>query len=149
MSGEFIIIKNKRSHFDYDIFKTFQAGIVLSGPEIKSIRAKDVSLDGTFILIRRNEVFIINMYIKKYEFANNIKNLDETRARKLLLNSQEIIKISKETQLNKLTIVPIKLYLKNNYAKIEIGLGKGKKKYDKRETIKKRDVERKIRHNKF
>ncbi|AKX33736.1 SsrA-binding protein [Spiroplasma litorale] len=142
--GEHVLLKNKKAYFNYHILETYEAGIVLTGPEIKSIREKNVSIDESFILIRRGIPEILNMNIKKYEFANNVK-FDSTRNRVLLLHKKEIKKIIKQVMLEKLTIVPLKLYLKGNYAKLEIGLGKGKKLYDKREVIKKREVERRIK----
>ncbi|AOG60045.1 SsrA-binding protein [Spiroplasma helicoides] len=141
--GEHILLKNKKAYFNYEILDTWEAGIVLTGPEIKSIRAKEVSIDESFILIRKGQVEILNMNIKKYEYANYVKQ-DPTRTRKLLLNKDEIKKILKRVQLENLTIIPLKLYLKGNYAKLEIGIGKGKKLIDKRETIKKRDIERRL-----
>jgi SsrA-binding protein len=141
--GEHLIVKSKRVFFDYEILETFEAGLVLEGPEIKSIRNKDVSINEAFILIRKGEAFILNMNIKKYEYSTNI-HFDEVRNRKLLLNKKEITKMLKRVKLENLTIVPIRLYLKGNYAKLEIGLAKGKKTVDKRETIKKRDIERRL-----
>ncbi|WP_026389355.1 SsrA-binding protein SmpB [[Acholeplasma] multilocale] len=141
--GEHVITSNKKAFYNYEILEKFEAGIELSGPEIKSIREKEVSINEAFILIRKGEAFAINMNIKKYEFANNVKGIDPTRTRKLLLHKKEIKKMLKRIQLERLTLVPLRLYLKGNYAKLEIGLGKGKKNYDKRETIKARDVERK------
>ncbi|AGR41784.1 SsrA-binding protein SmpB [Spiroplasma diminutum] len=141
--GEHILLKNKKAYFNYEILDTWEAGIVLTGPEIKSIRNKDVSIDESFILIRKGQVEILNMNIKNYEFANYVKQ-ETTRTRLLLLHKEETKKILKRVQLENLTIVPLKLYLKGNYAKLEIGLGKGKKLIDKRETIKQRDIERKL-----
>ncbi|WP_338985239.1 SsrA-binding protein SmpB [Spiroplasma endosymbiont of Diplazon laetatorius] len=141
--GEHVLLKNKKAYFNYEILDTWEAGIVLTGPEIKSIRNKDVSIEESFILIRKGQVEILNMNIKNYEFANHVKQ-DPTRNRVLLLHKDEIKKILKRVQLESLTIVPLKLYLKGNYAKLEIGLGKGKKLIDKRQTIKERDVERRL-----
>ncbi|QEH61312.1 SsrA-binding protein [Spiroplasma chinense] len=141
--GEHVILKNKKAYFNYEILDTWEAGIVLTGPEIKSIRAKEVSIEESFVLIRRGIVEILNMNIKKYEFANYVGQ-DPTRSRVLLLHKDEIKKILKRIQLENLTLVPLKLYFKGNYAKLEIGLGRGKKLIDKRETIKKRDVERRL-----
>lgn len=141
--GEHLVVKNKRAYFDYEIIETFEAGIVLEGPEIKSIRLNDVSINESFILIRKQEPFILNMNIKKYEYTNNVK-FEETRTRKLLLTRKEIKKITKRVKLENLTIIPLRLYLKGNYAKLEIALARGKKNYDKRETIKKRDIERRL-----
>ncbi|PTD31035.1 SsrA-binding protein SmpB [Mycoplasma leachii] len=141
--SEHLIVKNKKAYFNYEIIQTYQAGIVLNGPEIKSIRNHDVSINEAFVLIRKKEIYILNMNIKKYQFANYIKGLEETRTRKLLLHKKEIIKILNKIKQENLTIIPIKLYFKNDYAKLEIALAKGKKLHDKRQTIKKRDTERK------
>ncbi|ADR23825.1 SsrA-binding protein [Mycoplasma leachii PG50] len=141
--SEHLIVKNKKAYFNYEIIQTYQAGIVLNGPEIKSIRNHDVSINEAFVLIRKKEIYILNMNIKKYQFANYIKGLEETRTRKLLLHKKEIIKILNKIKQENLTIIPIKLYFKNDYVKLEIALAKGKKLHDKRQTIKKRDTERK------
>jgi len=138
-----IILKNKKAYFNYEILDIYEAGIVLTGPEIKSIRMKEVSIDESFILIRRGQVEILNMNIKNYEYSHYIK-LESTRNRILLLHRNEIKKILKRIKLENLTLVPLKLYLKGNFAKLEIGVAKGKKKIDKRETIKKRDIERRL-----
>ncbi|MCK8461549.1 SsrA-binding protein SmpB [Mycoplasma capricolum subsp. capricolum] len=141
--SEHLIVKNKKAYFNYEIIQTYQAGIVLNGPEIKSIRNHDVSISEAFVLIRKKEIYILNMNVKKYQFANYIKGLEETRTRKLLLHKKEIIKILNKIKQENLTIIPIKLYFKNDYVKLEIALAKGKKLHDKRQTIKKRDTERK------
>ncbi|WP_434334496.1 SsrA-binding protein SmpB [Mycoplasma capricolum subsp. capricolum] len=141
--SEHLIVKNKKAYFNYEIIQTYQAGIVLNGPEIKSIRNHDVSINEAFVLIRKKEIYILNMNVKKYQFANYIKGLEETRTRKLLLHKKEIIKILNKIKQENLTIIPIKLYFKNDYIKLEIALAKGKKLHDKRQTIKKRDTERK------
>lgn len=141
--GEHVILKNKKAYFNYEIIETFEAGIVLTGPEIKSIRQKEVSIDESFVLIRRGEVEILNMNIKKYEFANHV-HFESTRNRKLLLHKKEIEKMLKKIKLENLTVVPTRLYLKGNYAKLEIALAKGKKTIDKRQTIKERDEKRRI-----
>ncbi|WP_434324525.1 SsrA-binding protein SmpB [Mycoplasma capricolum] len=141
--SEHLIVKNKKAYFNYEIIQTYQAGIVLNGPEIKSIRNHDVSINEAFVLIRKKEIYILNMNVKKYKFANYIKGLEETRTRKLLLHKKEIIKILNKIKQENLTIIPIKLYFKNDYVKLEIALAKGKKLHDKRQTIKKRDTERK------
>lgn len=141
--SEHLIVKNKKAYFNYEIIQTYQAGIVLNGPEIKSIRNHDVSINEAFVLIRKKEIYILNMNVKKYQFANYIKGLEETRTRKLLLHKKEIIKILNKIKQENLTIIPVKLYFKNNYVKLEIALAKGKKLHDKRQTIKKRDTERK------
>lgn len=138
-------IKNKKAYFDYYIEKEYEAGIELKGTEIKSIRNGSANLKDSYARVKNNEVFVINMFISKYEFGN-IFNHDERRERKLLLHKSEIIKLSKKLELDNYTLVPLKLYFKKNHAKISLGLCKGKKLYDKRETIKKRDLERENRY---
>ncbi len=137
-------IKNKKAYFDYFIEKEIECGIVLKGTEIKSIRKGSANLKDTYARIKNNEIFIINMYIAKYSEGNRF-NHDERRERKLLLHKKEIIKLKQEINQKGYTLVPLKLYFKKNYAKILLGLAKGKKLYDKRETIKKRDLERQNR----
>ena len=134
-------IKNRKAYFDYFILKEIECGIVLTGTEIKSIRKGSCNLRDTYARIKNNEVFVINMFISKYEDGNKF-NHDERRQRKLLLHKKEIIKLNQEMKEQGLTLVPLKLYIKDNHAKLLIGLCKGKKLYDKRETIKKRDLER-------
>ncbi|WP_339034277.1 SsrA-binding protein SmpB [Spiroplasma endosymbiont of Cantharis rufa] len=141
--GEHVLLKNKKAYFNYEVLDTWEVGIVLTGPEIKSIRNKDVSIEESFILIRKGQVEILNMNIKNYEFANHIKQ-DPSRNRVLLMHKSEIKKIIKRVQLENLTLIPLKLYLKDNLAKLQIALGKGKREIDKRETIKKRDIERRL-----
>lgn len=138
-------IKNRKAYFDYFILKEIECGIVLTGTEIKSIRKGSCNLRDTYARIKNNEVFVINMFISKYEDGNKF-NHDERRQRKLLLHKKEIIKLNQEIKEQGLTLVPLKLYIKDNHAKLLIGLCKGKKLYDKRETIKKRDLERNNRY---
>ena len=127
-------IKNKKAYFDYEILETFEAGIVLKGTEIKSIRAGKANLKDSYAIIKNNEVFLLNTHISIYE-QGNIFNHEETRTRKLLLHKKEIKKLKEKLELNGLTLIPLKLYIKGNYAKIELGLARGKKLYDKRESI--------------
>ncbi|UWD34707.1 SsrA-binding protein SmpB [Mycoplasma cottewii] len=141
--GEHLITKNKKAYFNYEIIQTYEAGMVLTGPEVKSIRNHDVSINESFIIIRKQEAYILNMNVKKYEFSNYIKGLEPLRTRKLLLHKKEIIRMLNRVKQENLTIIPTKLYFKRDYIKLEIALAKGKKKYDKREAIKKRDAERK------
>lgn len=137
-------INNKKVRFDYFIEEEIECGIVLKGTEIKSIRAGLANIKDCYAIIRDNEVFLLNMHISKYE-EGSIFNHDETRTRKLLLHKKEILKLKNKLTLEGYTLIPIKLYFKNNKAKILLGVCKGKKNYDKRETIKKRDTERKIK----
>ncbi len=137
-------IINRKAKHDYFIEDTYEAGIVLKGTEVKSIRNGQANLKDSYCIIRNNEIFILNMHISHYK-EGNIFNHDETRTRKLLLHHKEILKLHNKIKLEGFTIIPLKLYFKGNYVKILIGVAKGKKDYDKRETIKKRDVEREIR----
>lgn len=131
-------INNRKAHFDYEIIETYEAGIVLTGTEIKSIREGKANLKDSYAIIRNNEAYLLNMHISHYK-EGNIFNHDETRTRKLLLHKKEIFKIRDSLELKALTLVPLKLYFKENYAKILIGVAKGKKNYDKRESIKKKE----------
>lgn len=134
-------IVNRKAKFNYEIIDEIEAGIELKGTEIKSIRKGSVSFDDSYARIRKGEVFLTNMYIARYE-EGNIFNHDERRERKLLLHKNEIKKLAKQIELNRYTLIPLKLYFKKNNVKILLALCKGKKLYDKRETIKQRDLER-------
>ena len=134
-------IKNKKANFDYFIEETIECGIELKGTEIKSLRNGSGDLKDTFALIRNGEVFLHNMYIAKYE-EGNIFNRDERRTRKLLLHKSEIKKLKEKVDREGYSLVPLKAYLVKNRVKLLLGVGKGKKLYDKRETIKERDLKR-------
>ncbi len=134
-------VKNRKAYFDYTILKEIEAGIELVGTEIKSVRKGSVDLKDSFVTIKNREAFVINMYIAKYEEGNQF-NHEERRTRKLLLHKNEIIRLKEEKEKEGISIIPLKLYLKKNHAKLLIGIAKGKKLYDKRETLKKRDLER-------
>jgi len=138
-----IEINNRKAKFDYEIYETYEAGICLTGTEIKSIRKGNCNLKDSYVVIRKGEAYIINMHISHYE-EGNIFNHDETRTRKLLLHKKEILKLDDKIRISGYTIVPIKLYFTKNRAKLLIGVAKGKKPYDKRETIKERDMNRNI-----
>lgn len=138
-------ILNRKARFNYFIIDEIEVGIELKGTEIKSIRNGKASIEDAYARIKNREVFLKNMFIAKYEEGNRF-NHDERRERKLLLHKSEIIKLSKKLELDNYTLVPLKLYFKKNHAKILLGLCKGKKLYDKRETIKKRDLERENRY---
>jgi len=137
-------IKNRKAYFDYFIEKEVECGIVLTGTEVKSIRKGSANLKDTYARIKNGEVYIINMFIAPYEEGNRF-NVPERRERKLLLKRQEILKLKNEVMKDGYSLIPLKLYFKGNYAKILLGLCKGKKLYDKRETIKERDLERENR----
>ena len=138
-----IEIKNKKASFDYFIEEEIECGIVLKGTEIKSIRNGQANIKECYALVKNNEVFLLNMYIAKYNDAS-IFNHDERRTRKLLLNKREILKLRDKVEISGYTLVPLKLYFKGNRAKILLGVCKGKKNYDKRESIKEKDVKRDI-----
>ena len=140
-----IISNNKKAYYDYFIEEKIECGIVLKGTEIKSIRQGKCSIKESFIQIRNNECFILNMNISNYE-NGNIWNVDPVRERKLLLQKKEILKLKGQISEKGYTLVPLQVYIDDHSrAKVEIGLAKGKKKYDKRESIKNKDIERKIR----
>ena len=134
-------ILNRKARFDYEIFDTLEAGIVLSGTEIKSIRKGSCNLKDSYIIIKNNEAFILNMHISNYK-EGSIFNEEETRIRKLLLHKNEILKLKDKISIKGFTIVPLKLYFKDGLAKLEIGVAKGKHTFDKKESIKERDIKR-------
>ncbi|MCQ2755094.1 MAG: SsrA-binding protein SmpB [bacterium] len=138
-----IISTNRKAFHDFLIFDKFIAGIVLTGTEIKSIRGGMLNLKDSFAKIEDNEVFLYNMHISPYKQGNQF-NHDPDRVRKLLLKKQEILKILNKIKKENYTIVPLELFLSHGFAKIEIGLAKGKKLYDKRESIAKKTQERDI-----
>ena len=140
---EKLIAKNPVAHHNYTISDTLEAGIVLTGTEIKSIRAGKVNLKDTYVNIKNGEAYIYGMHISPYEHGN-IFNQDPLRNRKLLLTKREINRLIGCIHQKGDSLIPIKLYFKNNFVKLEIGIGKGKKLYDKREDIAKKDAERKI-----
>lgn len=134
-------ILNKKARYDYEILERYEAGIVLTGNEIKSIRKGSCNLKDSYVIVKNGEVFILGMHISNYK-EGSITNLDETRTRKLLLNRKEINKLQGTVEIKGYTTVPVKLYFVNNRAKLEIAVAKGKHTYDKKEAIKKRDNER-------
>lgn len=145
-----VYAKNKKARFDYEILETIEAGLVLTGPEVKSIRTGNIKLTGGFITTHNNEAYLTNAHISKYKYSN-IKNYDPERSRKLLLSTKEINYLRGKSQERGLTIVPLSVYTKGRHIKIEIGVARGKKKYDKRRVIKereqKRETEREIKRN--
>ncbi len=130
---------NKRSKFDYDILEKFEAGLVLKGFEVKSAKAGRVSLQGTFVSTKNNALYLTNATISPLQPKNVPQDYDPTQSRKLLLNRKEIDYLIGKSQEKGLTLVPIRVYIKNNLVKLEFGIGRGKKKYDKRESIQKRE----------
>ena len=140
-NGFKLVANNKKAYFDYFIEDKWEAGIALYGTEVKSIRMGKASIKESYIKIEKNEVFIYNMHISPYE-KGNIFNRDPVRVRKLLLHRSEINKLAGKTVEKGYTIVPLQVYMKNGLVKIEIGLGRGKKLYDKRQDIAKKDQRR-------
>ncbi|PIC73320.1 SsrA-binding protein SmpB [Sporosarcina sp. P17b] len=145
-----VLAVNKKANFDYAIEETIEAGIVLKGTEIKSIRKGKVQLRDAFILIRNNEAWLSNMHISPYE-QGNIHNHDPVRVRKLLLHKKQIASLAGTMKEQGYSIIPLKMYIKNGFAKLLIGVGKGKKLYDKRQDLKekehKRDMQRVFKSN--
>jgi SsrA-binding protein len=138
-----VIATNRKVNFEYEILNRYEAGFVITGTEVKSLREGKVNLQEAYGRIINDEVWIINSHINEYKFGN-INNHEPLRNRKLLLNKREIRKIKQQLQEKGLTLVPLKIYFKGSLVKVEIGIAKGKKLYDKRESIKKRDAERKL-----
>lgn len=136
-------IYNRKAKHDYFIEDTYEVGIVLTGTEIKSVRAGNANIKDSYGVIKNNEVFLLNMFISQYK-EGNIFNHDETRTRKLLLHKKEIKKINEKVNNQGLTLIPLKLYFKNNILKVELGICRGKKNYDKREALKEKDIKRNI-----
>lgn len=139
-------IKNRKANFEYFIEERYEAGIELKGTEIKSIRKGSCDIKDSFIIIKNQEAFLLNTYIAKYE-EGNIFNHEERRTRKLLLHKKEIKKLLVASSRDGYSLIPLSIYLKKGKAKVEVGVCKGKKLYDKRETIKKRDLERENSRN--
>jgi SsrA-binding protein len=139
-----LITQNKKAHHDYFIKETFEAGIALTGTEIKSVRARRINLRDGYVQIIRGSAFLENVHISEYKQGNRY-NHEPVRSRRLLLHKKELTRLAKQQGERGIAIIPLKVYLKHGFAKILIGVGQGKKKYDKRETIKKRDQERDLR----
>ena len=136
-------ILNRKARFNYFVEDEYECGIVLKGTEIKSIREGSCNIGDSYAHVKRGELFILNMFIGAYK-QGNIFNHEETRTRKLLMHKKEIIKLGSKVKLEGYTLIPLKVYLKDNKAKVLLGLCKGKKDYDKRETMKERDIKREI-----
>ena len=139
-------IINRKAKFDYFIEEVYEAGVVLTGTEIKSIRDGNCNIKDCYGIVRNHEVYLLNMYIAPYK-EGNIFNHEERRSRKLLLHKKEIKKIEEALELKGLTLIPIKLYFKNNILKVSLGVCRGKKTYDKRDSIKERDIKRESLRN--
>lgn len=138
-----LIAQNRKARFEYTILDTVEAGIVLKGTEIKSIRAGRINLKDGYASIRNGEIFLYNVHIAPFEQGNQF-NHDPIRTRKLLMKKKQIDRLFGEVKQNGVTLVPLKVYIKNGFAKVLIGLAKGKKQYDKRESIKQQDQKRQV-----
>jgi SsrA-binding protein len=146
MSGLKILAKNRKANFEYFLLDKYEAGLELQGSEIKSIRAGQVSIGEAFVQIENYEAWLVDSHVAKYDAASYL-NHDPKRKRKLLLHKKEVLEIWNEIRQKGVTVIPTILYLKNGKAKIEIALAKGKKMYDKRDSIAKRDQEREMSRN--
>lgn len=141
-------IINRKAKYDYFIEDTYECGIVLKGSEIKSIRDGKANIKDSYGIIKNDELFILNMHISKYE-NGGVFNHDETRTRKLLAHKNEIYKMRDKLNLEGYTLIPLRVYLVKNKAKVELGVAKGKKNYDKKETIKERDIKREMQKERY
>jgi SsrA-binding protein len=138
-----VIARNKRARFDYEILDNWEAGIMLTGTEVKSLRAGRATINDAFGVVKDGEVWLLNMHVSPYEQGNQF-NHDPVRTRKLLLHGREIKRLIGAIERQGLTLVAMELYFKGSHAKVRLGLGKGKKLHDKRETIKRREADREV-----
>ncbi|MCA9362181.1 SsrA-binding protein SmpB [Candidatus Kaiserbacteria bacterium] len=137
-------IQNRKARFDFEILETLEAGLVLQGHEVKSIRAGKGRLEGSFVIVRGGEAFLTGATIAPFQPANTPKSYDPERPRKLLLSKKELAHLELQTETARLTAIPLKLYNSGRNIKLEVAIARGKKKYDKRESIKARDTKRDI-----
>lgn len=139
-----VVCQNKKAYHDYFIEETFEAGIMLMGTEVKSLRLGKANLKDSYARIKGEEIFLINTHISPYTQADSFKQIDPNRTRKLLLHKKEILKLIGTTRTKGFTLIPTKIYFKKGKAKVEVALAKGKTLYDKRDTLKKKDVQREM-----
>jgi SsrA-binding protein len=139
-----VVARNRKARHEFEILDTYEAGLELKGPEVKSLRAGEVSFQDAFARVAAGEVWLHNLHISPYEAANRF-NVDPVRPRRLLLNRQEIRQIAVKTEEKGLTLVPLEIYFSRGYAKLELAVGRGKKLHDKRETLKRRQQDREAR----
>ena len=142
--NENLIAQNKKAHHDYFIKDTYEAGIALTGTEIKSVRARRINLRDGYVQVINGSAFLENVHISEYKQGNRY-NHEPLRSRRLLLHKKQLQRLAKDQSTRGIAIIPLKVYLKHGFAKVLIGVGQGKKKYDKRESIKRRDQERELR----
>ncbi len=140
---------NKQAYFDYHILETWEAGIELTGDEVKSVKDGQISLKEAYVTVKNSELFLINAHIAPYKKSHDIKGYEPTKSRRLLLKKKEIDRLIGLKTTQGLTIVPLKVYTKHHWIKLQIGLGRGKKKFEKKELIKKRDIEREIKKEEY
>ncbi len=140
-----LLVENRKARYDYQILESYEAGLALRGHEVKAIKTGHVSLKGSYVVIKNNEAYLINAFIPPYQPANTPEGYNPERSRKLLLKQSEIKALIGKSKQKGLTLIPLKLYTKRGKVKLEFGIGKGKRKQDKREEIKKREAEREIR----
>lgn len=142
-AGRKLVASNRRARFDYEILDTFEAGIELRGPEVKSLRAGKASLNEAYAMLRGGEAFLVNAHINPYEQAGR-ENADPRRERRLLLHKREILRLQGQVAERGRTLVPLTLYFRGGRAKVELALARGKRRFDKRETIRRREEEREV-----
>ncbi|MBI4685614.1 MAG: SsrA-binding protein SmpB [Nitrospirae bacterium] len=138
-----IVCQNKKAYHDYNIEETIEAGLILMGTEVKSLREGKANLKDSYVIIKDSEAFLLNCHISPYSHGN-IMNHEPLRTRKLLIHKEEIIKLQGKAAQKGYSLIPLKIYFKGSYAKVEIGLAKGKRQYEKRDTIKKKEAQREI-----
>jgi SsrA-binding protein len=139
------LAENKKARFDYEILDTFEAGLVLTGPEVKSVRGGSMGMRGSYVTIANGGVWLIAAHIPRYPQAGAQPDYDPDRSRRLLLHTREIAKLAGKLEQKGFTLVPLEVYTKGNRIKLKFGLGRGKKEYQKKETIKKRESDREVR----
>lgn len=138
-----LIAQNRKARHDYTVIETIEAGMVLKGTEIKAIRNRRVNLKDGYVRVRDGEAYLVNVHISPYE-QGNLFNHDPLRTRKLLMHKKQIAKLTAKTKNTGVTLIPLKLYIKNGFAKVLVGVAKGKKQYDKRQDLKQKDMNREI-----
>ena len=141
------LVLNRRARFDYELLETFEAGLVLTGPEVKSIKAGKAHLNGAFVLFQNGELWLKGAHVHAYPPAAQVNPADPDRDRKLLLTKRELKHLIGSTQIKGLTLIPLSIYLKGGLIKVSFALGKGKKQYEKRDAIKAREIDRSLREH--
>ncbi|MFP3949175.1 MAG: SsrA-binding protein SmpB [Longimicrobiales bacterium] len=139
--GRKVVARNRKARHEFEVFDTFEAGLVLKGPEVKSLREGNVSFQDAFAMAENGELWLYNLHISPYEPANR-ENVDPTRTRKLLLRKHEIAELAEQVQQKGLTLIPLDLYFRGGYAKVTLAVAKGRKLHDKREKLKRKTMER-------